>query len=358
MRPQRIDLALAGDAAPDAVARGIAEAGPRPAARGAAALVATLVAGIAGLSLWYLVQPQPLLIQGEADSTRIDIAARVDGRIAALPATRGADVAAGAILARIENPELLAKRREAEAALAIAEAELARIRAGSRREVVAARKADVDRAGAALTLARQTHDRVRELAANRFASQQKLDEATDTLQGAQRGLDQARLAYEEAVAGYTREERAAAEAKVTRAQAAVATLAASIDELVIAAPVAAQVYQIAIERGEVVAPGVPLLSLVDLRDVWLRFDLREDLLGGLKVGDRLTVTVPALGGRPIPTEVRLIATRGEYAGWRATRATGDFDRRTFQIRAYPLEPLPGLRPGMSVHAERPAPEGR
>lgn len=350
-----INLALAGGNATRARAGGVAAAGPRTSTRAAATLVAMLIVAIIGLSLWYLVQPQPLLIQGEADSTRIDIAARVEGRIAALPAVRGADVEAGEILARIENPELIARRREAEAVLAVAEAELARVRAGSRREVVAARKADVDRAGAALTLARQTHDRVRELAANRFASQQKLDEATDALQGAQRGYDQARLSYEEALAGFTREEHASAEAKVKRAQAAVATLLTSIDELVIAAPVGSQVYQIAIEPGEVVAPGVPILSLIDPRDVWLRFDLREDLLGALKVGDRLLVTVPAVGDRQIMTEVRLIAARGEYAGWRATRATGDFDRRTFQVRAYPLEPLPALRPGMSAYAERPAP---
>ena len=99
------------------------------------------------------------------------------------------------------------------------------------------------------------------------------------------------------------------------------------------------------------SPGVPLLSLVDLSDVWLRFDLREDLVKGLKVGDRFEVRVPALGDQAITVEVRTIATRGEYAGWRATRATGDFDLRTFEVRAYPVEPVPELRPGMSAYAD-------
>jgi HlyD family secretion protein len=189
------------------------------------------------------------------------------------------------------------------------------------------------------------------LAANNFAAQQKLDETTDALQVAQRGYDQARLGYEEAVAGFTREEHLMAEAKVKKAEAAVATLQALVDQLTVAAPLASQVYQVGIERGEVVAPGVPLLTVVDLADVWLRFDLREDLVGGLKVGDRLTVRLPALGDRQIAAEVRLIATKGEYAGWRATRATGDFDLRTFQIRAYPVEPVPGLRPGMSAYTD-------
>ena len=98
-------------------------------------------------------------------------------------------------------------------------------------------------------------------------------------------------------------------------------------------------------------PGVPLLSLVDLGDIWLRFDLREDLVKGLKVGDRFDVRIPALGDQPVTVEVRTIATRGEYAGWRATRATGDFDLRTFEVRAYPVEKIAELRPGMSAYAD-------
>ena len=86
---------------------------------------------------------------------------------------------------------------------------------------------------------------------------------------------------------------------------------------------------------------MPLLSLVDLNDVWLRFDLREDLAKGLKVGDRFQMRVPALGDRLITAEIRVIAAKGEYAGWRATRATGDFDLRTFEIRAYPVTPIAG-----------------
>ncbi len=336
----------------DAVANETAEqAKPARPPVAAAGFVALVLVAIVGLSLWYLVRPQPLLVQGEADSTRIDIAARVDGRVARVAAVRGGDVAAGAALIEIQNPELVAKRREAEASLAVAQAELARVRAGSRKEVVAVRKAEIDRATAALTLARQTHERIRELAANRFAPQQKLDETVDTLQVAQRGYDQARLGYEEAVAGFTREEHAMAEAKVKKAEASAATLQALVDQLTVAAPIAAQVYQIGIELGEVVSPGVPLLTLVDLSDVWLRFDLREDLVGGLTVGDRLVLRIPALGDRTVAAEVRLIATKGEYAGWRATRATGDFDLRTFQIRAYPIEPVQGLRPGMSAYAD-------
>jgi HlyD family secretion protein len=316
-----------------------------------AILVTVIIVAVVGLSLWYLTRPRPLLVQGEIDSTRIDIAARVDGRVARTQVARGENVAEHAVLIEIDNPELVAKYHEAEAAEKVAEAELARVRAGTRAEIIAVRKAEIDRADANVVLAQQTYDRIRQLAADRNAPQAQLDKVTDELRVAQRGYDQAKLAYDEAVNGFTKEEHEIAEANVAKAIAATATLKSLVDQMAVVAPIAAQVYQLNVEDGEFVLPGVPLLSLVDLADTWVRFDLREDLMKGLKVGDRIDVRIPALGDRTITVEVKLIETKGEYAGWRATRATGDFDLRTFQIRAYPIEKIPGLRPGMSVYAE-------
>jgi HlyD family secretion protein len=320
-------------------------------ARAPAVIVTVIVAAIVGLSLWYLVQPQPLVIQGEAAATRIDIAARVDGRVGKRPVSRGDNVAAGQLLFEIDNPQLVTKLHEAEAGLAVAAAQLANIEAGTRSEVIAQRKAAVESADANLTLAQRTYDRVKVLAGTGDAPIQRLDEATNSLRVAQRSLDQAKLADQAAANGYTPEERGIARANVAKAQASIDTIQAQVDELVVKAPLAAQVYQIGAELGEYVSPGVPLLSLVDLGDVWLRFDLREDLAKGLKLGDRFQMRVPALGDRLITAAIKVIASKGEYAGWRATRATGDFDLRTFEVRAYPIAPVPELRPGMSVYAE-------
>ncbi|ANY82754.1 multidrug transporter (plasmid) [Microvirga ossetica] len=338
-------------------------AGPSPSAsppktstktpKAAALIVSVTVATIVGLSLWYLVQPQPLLVQGEADATRIDIAARVDGRVETRPVARGESVAAGQVLVTIDNPQLLTKLREAEAAKTVALADLARIQVGTRAEVIAQRKAAIAADQASVTLAQQTYDRTRQLTSREFASVQRLDEATAALDVAKRNLERSKLAYEEAVAGYTAEERGIAQANVVKAEAAIATLQAQVAELTVKAPIAGQVYQIGAELGEFVSPGVPLLSVIDLSDTWLRFDLREDLVKGLKVGDRLQVRIPALGDSLVPVEVRTIATRGEYAGWRATRATGDFDLRTFEVRAYPVDRIAALRPGMSVYVDWP-----
>jgi HlyD family secretion protein len=321
----------------------------RSARRTPAILATLIVVAIVGLSLWYLAQPQPLLVQGEADATRIDIAARVDGRVGKRPVERGDNVAAGQILYEIDNPELLTKLREAEASLAVASANLANVEVGTRAEDIAQRKAGQESAAAQLTLAQQTYARIKQLADSGNAPLQQLDQATDSLKTAQSAVEQARFAYDEAVAGPTKEQRDIARANVAEAQASVNSIRAQVDELVVKAPIAAQVYQIGAELGEYVSPGVPLLTLVDLNDVWLRFDLREDLAKRIAVGRKVTMRAPALGDQPIVAEVRFIAPKGEYAGWRATRATGDFDLRTFAVRAYPTPPIPALRPGMSVY---------
>ena len=314
-------------------------------------IVACIVFAIFALSIWYLVRPEPLLIEGEVDATRMDLAARVDGRVGEIPIIRGQNVPAGAILVRIDNPETLAKLKQAVAAKVVAEARLANINVGTRPEVIAARKAELERAQADVVLAQKTFDRTSQLAEQRFAPQAQLDLNKDRLEEAQKAAEQAQSAYNQAVNGYTKEEHEIAIANVQKAVADIESVQSIIDQMVVYAPVASQVYKQNVEVGEFISPGVPLITLIDLNDTWIHFDLREDLVRGLKIGDRFQVRIPALNDRSITVEVKLIATKGEYAGWRATRATGDFDLRTFAIRAYPIEKVPELRPGMSAYAD-------
>jgi HlyD family secretion protein len=314
-------------------------------------IVGIVVVAIAALSIWYLVRPQPLLVQGEADATRFDIAARVDGRVAEVPVERGQNVAAGAVLVRIDNPETVAKNEQALAAKIVAEAQLANINVGTRAETIAARKAALERAEASVVLAQKTYDRVSQLARDGNAPIARLDQATDSLHESQRAVDQAKSAYDQAVNGYTKEEHEIAQANVAKAVADIKAVQSILDQMVVYAPVATQVYQRNVEPGEYVAPGVPLVTLIDLNDLWIHFDLREDLVRTIKVGDRFDVRIPALDDRHVTVEVKLIATKGEYASWRATRATGDFDLRTFSIRAYPVDKVPEMRPGMSAYLD-------
>ena len=337
---------------PQSKERATTAEGPKSTRPGVPAIIAgVVIAGIASLSIWYLVRPVPLLVQGEVDATRLDIAARVDGRVGEIPVVRGQDVPAGAVLVKIDNPETIAKRAQAIAAKTVAEAQLANVRAGTRAEVIAARKAAVERAEASVVLAQKTFERTRQLAEHDNAPKARLDQTTDALHESQRALDQAKSAHEQAVNGYTREEHQIAEATVVKAAADIEAVQSIIDQMTVYAPVASQVYQRNVEPGEYVSPGVPLVTLINLNDLWIHFDLREDLVKTIKVGDRFGVRIPALADRRITVEVKLIATKGEYASWRATRATGDFDLRTFSIRAYPVDKIPELRPGMSAYLD-------
>ena len=314
-------------------------------------IVGVVAVAIAALSMWYLIRPAPLLVQGVVDATQLDIAARVDGRVAEIPVNEGQDVAAGAVLVRIDNPETIAKNEQGLAAKIVAEEQLANINAGTRAEVIAARKAALERAEASVILTQKTYDRKSQLVQRGDAPQAQLDQATDSLHQAQRARDQAQSAYEQAVNGYTREEHEIAVANVGKAIADVKAVQSIIDQMVIYAPVASQVHKRNVEPGEYVSPGVALVTLVDLNDMWIHFDLREDLAKTLKVGDRFSVHIPALSDRRILVEIKQIATNGEYASWQAIRASRDFDLRTLSIRAYPVDKIPELRPGMSAYLD-------
>ncbi len=250
----------------------------RTATRAPSIIVGIVAAAVAALSVFYLLRPEPLLVQGEVDATRLDIAARVDGRVKEIPVQRGQNVPAGAVLVQIDNPETLAKREQMSAARAVAEAQLANVLAGTRAETIAARKAEMERAQAALVLAQKTFDRTHTLTEQGNAPQARLDQVTDALHESERAVDQAKSAYDQAVNGYTKEERAIARSSVEKADADIQSVQSIIDQLVVYAPVASQVYQRNVEPGEYVSPGVPLVTLIDLADVWVHFDLREDLV--------------------------------------------------------------------------------
>src|SRR6266702_4996306 len=197
--------------------RKVQEAAPKSAARVPSIIVAIVALAVIALSLYYLLRPEPLLVQGEVDATRLDIAARVDGRVKEIPVERGQNVPAAAVLVRIDNPETLAKQEQMRAAMAVAEAQLANVLVGTRAEVIAARKAEMERAQAALVLAQKTFDRTHTLTEQGNAPQARLDQATDALHESERAVDQAKSAYEQAVNGYTKEERAIAGTNVEKA---------------------------------------------------------------------------------------------------------------------------------------------
>lgn len=309
-------------------------------------LVAALIAISVAASVWWVTRPAALLIQGEVAAPRVDVSARTSGRVSEIMADLGGRVEAGQILAELSNPQLVTSHAATASGLEVAQASQAAAGA-TRPEVIRAREAELAAAQADLRLAEEQVTRDTELAQQGLRPQAAIDQTMRNVETAARRVEAAEAQLDLARAGASPEERAVAAAQVTQAEAALAQRQADLDELTIYAPLGGEISARLIEPGENVGPGAPLFTIVDLDQAWFTFNLREDLLTGLQVGDTLSVHVPALQ-RDIEAEVTLINVQGQFASWRATRATGDFDLRGFELRARPLTPVEGLRPGMSA----------
>lgn len=315
------------------------------------ARLAILIVVLAALGtvLWFATRPPPLTVQGEVTADRVDISPRVAGRIVKLGANVGDSVQPGTVLAELDSPQLVASLLAARAALAVARADLDRINS-TRPENIAARRAEVAAAQADITLNQETFNRQAELVKTGSTPQSRVDEATRNLDAAIRKKEAADAALQLAETGASKEERALAAAQVKQAEAALNQREVDVGELTIRAPAPGQVTTRVAAIGENFSAGAPLFSLIDMGNIWLTFNLREDLLAGLKIGDTFEVTIPAFKSSVTRVRVTTINVQGQYATWRATRATGDFDLRTFEVRAVPVEPIEGLRPGMSAIA--------
>jgi len=300
------------------------------------------------VSGWFLMKPPPLIIQGEVEAIQVQVASKVFGRIESLKVREGDAVHKGQLLATIESPQIRAKIKQAEAAKKAAKAQKDKVDSGAREEEIRTALNMWQRAKAAADLAGKTYERVRRLNMDGVLPAQKLDEAKAQREVAQRVEKAARAAYDMALAGARKEDRESAEALEDQASWAVAEAKDYLDETRLMAPMEGEVADIIPEAGELISPGYPVLLLVDLKDVWVSFDLREDLLAKIRMGTVLFARFPALGNRTAQLRVNYITALGDFATWRATKASGDFDLKTFEVRAVPVEPLAGLRPGMSA----------
>lgn len=299
--------------------------------------------------LWFATRPPPLTVQGEVTANRVDLSPRVAGRIAKLAVEVGDNVKRSEVIAELESPQLEAGLLAARAALDVAKADFDRVNS-TRPETIDARKADVAAAQADVILYQEIYRRQAQLVKTGNAPQQRFDEATRNLEAATRKLEAAQAQMRLVEKGASDEEKALSAAQVKQAEATLGQRITDVAELTIRAPISGQVTTRVAELGENFSAGAPLYSLIDLNDLWFTFNLREDLLAGLKVGDTFEVVIPALDSKAFTVGVSTINVQGQFATWRATRATGDFDLRTFEVRAKPVDHVEGLRPGMSVIA--------
>lgn len=314
--------------------------------------IVAVVLALAAATLVMASRPKPELLQGEVEARQVNVAAKIPARVAAVLVREGQRVSAGQGLVTLTSPEVTARRDQATAARDAAAAQRDKAVAGTRDEEVRGAAAQLQRAQHARELAEKTFTRVERLNRDGVLPAQRRDEAEAALATARDAEDAARALWEMARNGARVEDKATAEAMVARADSAVAEVDAFLAETSLAAPLAGEVLRSNAEVGELVPAGMPVVTLVDLDDVWVTFNLREDRLPGIVMGSVLTGRVPGLGGREVVLKVDYIAPQGDFATWRATATQGGFDLKTFEVRARPEAAVPGLRPGMSVLVNR------
>ncbi|BAX78415.1 HlyD family secretion protein [Labilibaculum antarcticum] len=316
----------------------------------------TIIAGVAFAAIvlffvytgWILSKPMPMQIQGEVEATQFKVASKLIGRIDSLPVHKGESIKKGDLLFTVSSPEVEAKFQQAIAAKLAAQAEKNKAYNGARSEDIQAAYNVYLKAEAATEFANKTFKRIDNLFQDGVVPAQKRDEIETKMKVAQESAKAAKAIWEKAQKGARVEDKEAAGALVKRAEAVIQEVSSYLSEMKILSPADGEVANIIAERGELIPAGYPVITLVDLDDVWVTFNIREDLLSKVRKGSILPATFPALGNKTIKLEITFINVLGDYANWNATKTRGDFDMKTFEIHARPTAKVDGLRPGMSA----------
>lgn len=311
-------------------------------------LFLVMIIGVYTIAGYFIISPEPLIIQGEVEAAQIRVSSKIAGRIEILHIKEGNSVEKGQLLVSIESPEIDAKLLQAKAAKRAATAQKTKADKGTRKEEIISARNMWLKAKAAEDLAEKTYKRVENLYEDGILPAQKMDEAKAQYIAAQRTREAAKATFDMATRGARQEDKTTAEAMMNKAEGAVVEVEAYLKETQLSAPLKSEVANIVPKVGELITPGFPIVTLVDLEDIWVTFNLREDLLSDIRMGSVITAKFPALGNREIKLKINYITALGQYATRHATKASGDFDLKTFEIRGIPMEKVEGLRPGMSA----------
>jgi len=298
------------------------------------------------LMIWYAIKPEPVYIQGEVVVKTVKVSSKLSGRVDSLLVKEGQYVYKGQLLFVMSTPEVQAKLRQAEAARNAALAQRNKADNGSRPEEIDAAYNLWQTAQASLEFAEKSYNRVKNLYAEGVVAKQSLDEAEAAYKAAQSSTAAARSQYDMAMDGARKDDKSAASALVDQASGAVDEVESYISDSHQYAPFDAEVGSVIAEQGELIGSGYPIITLLDYSDMWVSFNIKEDLLPKIQMGTVLTAHVTALG-RDVTLKVNYMGVQADYATWSATRTRGGFDIRTFEVRAVP-ENADGLRPGMTV----------
>ncbi|WP_392558957.1 HlyD family secretion protein [Orbus mooreae] len=313
-------------------------------------IFAVIVLIVITISLTILIRAHnsQLILQGEVDAPSVNISSKGHGRVKLIHVNRGEDIKFGDTLITLESPELLAQVKAAEATRDQAKAQLELSENGTREESIRHYQALLDQSKVNYDNASKEYERNQAVSNKGYVSQSALDSALKAKNAAYQQVlsDQANL--DQALHGDRVEQREIYQAQLQQAEENLKQLTIQYEDLVVKSPIDGEVGSISAEVGELFNANSTLLNVTRLSQVYFIFNIRENILVNIHKGDKVLLTIPALGDKKVEAEVRYIAPMGDYATKRATRATGDFDLKTFEIRLYPLESVENLRAGMSV----------
>ena len=311
-----------------------------------ALLTVVVIVAIVGV---LALRPEKILIQGEAEAAEYRVSGKVPGRIEMYLYEEGDQVKKGDTLVVIYSPEVEAKKAQALAAREMAEAVNQKAKNGAQREQIQGAYELYQKAKAGEEIYRKSFERVQRLYEKGVVSAQKRDETEAQYKAAEATVKAARSQYQMALAGARAEDKAAAEAQVAKVDGILQEVAAAEAEKYLLSPCDGEVSELFPKVGELVGQGSPVMSIVDLNDVWFTFAVREDMLSRFTVGSVVEVTIPALDNNvKYPLNVVHIKAMGTYATWRSTKQNGGYDVRTFDVKCRPTTTIPNLRPGMTA----------
>lgn len=313
---------------------------------GVCALVAVVL--IIALAGYFVSKPKAQVIQGVAEASEYRVSGKVPGRVEEMYVREGQKVHKGDTVVFIDSPEVRAKLAQANAAKAAAIAQSSKAQAGARGEEISGAYNLWQSAVVQEDVMRKSYERMQKLYEQKVVSAQKYDEVKAKYDAAVATAAAAKSKYDMAVSGARNEDKAAARALVAQANGAVMEVESYLGELYLTAPVDGTVSAIFPKPGELIGTGSPVMTIVDLNDVWFTFNVREDMLKGMNIGSPLTLSIPALGDKQIPATISYMSVRESYATWKATKETDGYDAKTFEVRAVPTNVVEGLLPGMTA----------
>lgn len=312
--------------------------------------IAVLAVIIAFITYTFIIvmKKEPVVLQGEVEAKQVKIASKIPGRISEIAVKKGQKVRQGDFIFSIDSPEIDAKLADATAARSAASAQSRKAENGAQAEDITAAYSVYVKAEAAAQFGEKTFARIQNLFNEGVVPEQQRDEAETKMNAARETANAAKALWQKAEKGAREEDKDAASALVRRADAAIQEVQSYLAETTINAISEGEVSGINVEEGELVPTGFPVVTLLNLEDIWLTLYIREDYLSHFKIGNTFTAQIPGLENKEYQFKVSYMSPTGDFARWNATKTSGEFDLKSFEIEARPIEKIEGLRPGMTA----------